>query len=161
MKNGSVYVGIVFAALAGYFTYQTWFSPSRAVKQRLGQIAGALSIPDSESDIDRIARLARLRGYLATDVHVTVSGADVDGSGAIVGAAASARPAGGVNIQCVDVQVSVESPATAHSGLMLEVNTRGAAGEPVSDRYETIVDLQKRDGEWIVVKAEIRNRSPR
>ena len=36
-SNGSVYVAVVFAALFGYFSYQWWFNPARAVKQRLGR----------------------------------------------------------------------------------------------------------------------------
>ena len=162
MKQGTLYVGIVVVALTGYFVYQSWFNPSRAVKRRLGEIAGVLSIPDNEPDIDRIGRLARLRGFVANDVHVRAGTVDIDGSGTVVGMMASARPKGGVDIQCVDVQVSVESPTTAHAGLMLEVNTHDArTGELLSDRYETIADLQKRDGEWIVVKGEIRNPPPR
>jgi hypothetical protein len=161
--RGSVYVAIVIAALATYFVYQTWFNPSRAVKRRLGEIAGVLSSPESEPDIERLGRLARLRRYLANDVHVRVNGADIDGSGTIVGMLASARaPKGGIDIQCVDVQVSVESETTAHAGLMLEVNTLDErTGEWVSDRYETIADLLRRDGEWIVVKGEIKNQPPR
>ena len=163
MKQGTVYVGIVIAALAGYFVYQGWFNPTRAVKRRLGEIAGVLSIPENEPDIERIGRLARLRSYVVNEVHVRVGGADIDGSGTIVGVLASAHPPkGGIDIQFVDVQVSVESETTAHVGLMLEVNTHDErTGELVSDRYETIGDLLRRDGEWIVVKGEIRNRPPR
>jgi len=46
MKQGSIYVGIVVAALSGYFIYQTWFNPTRLVKRRLGEIAGVLSMRD-------------------------------------------------------------------------------------------------------------------
>jgi hypothetical protein len=161
MSKGTTYVAIVVAALATYFVYQTWFNPSRAVKRRLGEIAAVLSIPESEADIERLGRLARLRRYLANDVHVRVSGADIDGSGAIVGMLASARaPKGGIDIQCVDVQVSVESETTAHAGLMLEVSTHDErTGELESDRYETIADLLRQDGEWLVVKGEIRNQN--
>jgi hypothetical protein len=68
--NGSVYVAIVFAALVGYFTYQWWFNPVRAVKRRLGEVAAALSFPAEETDIGRVTRLAELRRYLADDIHV-------------------------------------------------------------------------------------------
>src|SRR5256714_14310508 len=60
-SNGSVYVAAVIAALAAYFTYQWWFNPARAIKQRLGQVAAALSVPAPDSDIARLERLAALR----------------------------------------------------------------------------------------------------
>src|SRR5260221_2349050 len=64
---GSVYVAAVIAALAAYFTYQWWFNPARAIKQRLGQVAAALSVPAPDSDIARLERLAALRRYLADE----------------------------------------------------------------------------------------------
>ena len=68
--NGSVYVAVVFAALIGYFSYQWWFNPARMVKHRLGEVAAALSVPDDETEVARIARLARLRGYLDDNLHL-------------------------------------------------------------------------------------------
>src|SRR5580765_3360270 len=73
-SNGSIYVAVVLAVLAGYFTYQWWFNPSRAIKRQLGELAATLSVPeDSRSDMDRLARAARLRGFFAPDVHVTIA----------------------------------------------------------------------------------------
>ena len=64
-SNGSIYVAVVFAALFAYFGYQWWLNPSRAVKRRLGEVAAALSVPEAESEIAHVARLAQLRRYLA------------------------------------------------------------------------------------------------
>src|SRR5436190_11816809 len=72
-SNGSIYVAAVFAVLAGYFTYQWWFNPSRAVKRRLGEVAAALSVPPEEAEVGRIGRLAQLRKYLASDIRVRVA----------------------------------------------------------------------------------------
>ncbi|HMD33710.1 MAG TPA: hypothetical protein VKH42_02025 [Vicinamibacterales bacterium] len=160
--NGSIYVGLVFVALAGYFVYQTWFNPSRAVKQRLGQIAGALSVPASESEFDRTVRLSTLRGYLAENVRVRAGQTEFNARDTVVGALSNIRAvAGALDLQCVDVQVSMESESSAHTGMMLEVSTHDPpSGELRSNRYETITDLEKRAGEWVVVRAEIRTRSP-
>jgi hypothetical protein len=38
-SNGSVYVAVVLAVLAGYFTYQWWFNPRRTIKRQLGELA--------------------------------------------------------------------------------------------------------------------------
>ena len=162
MRNGSVYVAGVVAALAGYFVYQTWFNPSRAVKQRLGEIAGVLSVPASEGDVDRTARLSKLREYLSDGVKVGVGQLEFNARDAIIAALMNIRPeTGALDVQCVDVQVSVESATSAHTGMMLEVSERDPrTGDTRSDRYETITDLEKRAGEWVVVRAEIRVRSP-
>jgi len=163
LRNGSVYVAAVAAALAAYFIYQTWLNPSRAVKQRLGEIAGLLSVPTAEGDVDRTARVAKLRGYLSNGVSVRAGQMEFNTRDAIVDALMNIRPeAGGVDVQCVDVQVSVESETSAHTGMMLEVSARDPrSGDLRSDRYETITDLEKRAGEWVVVRAEIRVRSPK
>ena len=50
--NGSVYVSVVFALLIGYFGYQWWYNPARAVKRRLGELAAALSVSADETDMD-------------------------------------------------------------------------------------------------------------
>jgi hypothetical protein len=162
MRNGSVYVAGVAAALAVYFIYQTWFNPSRAVKQRLGEIAGLLSVPAAEGDVDRTARLSKLRGYLGDGVSVRAGQMEFNARDPIVAALMNVRPeTGAVDVQCVDVQVSVESETSAHTGLMLEVSARDLrSGDLRSDHYETITDLEKRAGEWVVVRAEIRVRSP-
>jgi len=158
-RKGSAYVGLVVVALCGYFVYQTWFNPSRAVKRRLGEIAATLSVQDGESEIERIARLARLRGYLANDVKLLVGGVNLDSSGTIVGVLAGIRPpTGGVDVQFVDVEVAIDSGDAAHAGLMLELNTKDpATGEWRAEQHETIGYLERRAGEWIVVRGEIRD----
>lgn len=158
--RGSAYVAIVIAALAGYFVYQTWFNPSRVVKRRLGEIAGLLSVPENEAEIDRAARLSRLRSYLANDVQVETGSRILTTSGTIAGILSSVRPPkGGLDIQFVDVQVAIDSPTEAHAGLMLELNTHSPrTGEWVAEQHETIASLEKHNGEWVVVKARIRSR---
>src|SRR5262249_2275528 len=95
-SNGSVYVSIVIAALAGYFVYQWWFNPSRAIKQRLGEVAAALSVPAPDSDIARLERLAQLRSYLASDVRIEVAGAEpIASRDAVLAMVGNYRPAAG------------------------------------------------------------------
>ncbi len=72
-SNGSAYVAVVFAVLFGYFAYQWWFNPARAVKLRIGEVAAALSVPENESDMARVTRLAQLRRYLADDLRITIA----------------------------------------------------------------------------------------
>jgi len=162
MKKGSTYVAIVIATLAAYFVYQTWFNPSRAVKRRLGEIAGVLSVAEDEPDLARVARLARLRSYLASDVHFRTGATELASRDDIVGLLSGLRaPKGGWDIQFVDVQVAVDSESTAHAGLMIELNTHDPqTGEWLADQREASVNLEKQNSDWIVVRGEIKNRSP-
>ncbi len=158
-SNGSVYVAAVFAALAGYFVYQWWFNPARAIKQRLGQVAAALSVPAADSDIARLERLAVLRRYLADDVRVDIGEAQpVASRDAAVGAVAALRPpAGGVDAQFVDTQVDVDSPSTGRAYLTVEMTTSDRqTGQPTVDSREAMVTLARRGGEWVITSAELR-----
>src|SRR2546430_6490132 len=122
-SNGSAYVAAVFVVLVGYFAYQWWFNPARAIKRRLGEVAAALSVPAPDSDIARIQRLAALRRYLAEDVRVDVRGAQpVTSRDAVLGLLANFRPApGGVDVQFGDTQVNVGMPSSGRAYLTVEV----------------------------------------
>src|SRR5712664_3238265 len=103
--NGSVYVAAVFAVLVGYFSYQWWFNPSRAVKRRLGEVAAALSVPEAESEIAHVARLAQLRRYLADDLHIRAGGEEIRSRDVAVAAAGAWKPQpGSGDVHFADVQ---------------------------------------------------------
>jgi Domain of unknown function (DUF4440) len=158
-SNGSVYVAAVLLVLIGYFAYQWWFNPARAIKQRLGDVAAALSVPAPDSDIARIERLAELRRYLADDVRVDVGGAQpVTSRDAVLGLVASFKPAsGGVDVQFVDTQVNVESDSSGRAYLTVEVTTPDRqTGQPTVDSREAVVTLVRRGGEWLITSAESR-----
>jgi len=158
-SNGSVYVAAVLVVLIGYFAYQWWFNPARAIKQRLGDVAAALSVPAPDSDIARIERLAELRRYLADDVRVDVGGAQpVTSRDAVLGLVAGFKPAsGGVDVQFVDTQVNVESDSSGRAYLTVEVTTPDRqTGQPTVDSREAVVTLVRRGGEWLITSAESR-----
>jgi len=127
--NGSVYVSAVFAALIGYFSYQWWFNPNRIVKRRLGELAATLSVPANESDLARVARLAQLRQLLADDVRVRAgrSGPELSSRDAVIAAAVGWRPAGGSNVDFVDVDVKVDSNDAARAYVTVDMTTRDSA----------------------------------
>jgi len=158
-SNGSVYVAAVLVVLIGYFAYQWWFNPARAIKQRLGDVAAALSVPAPDSDIARIERLAELRRYLADDVRVDVGGAQpVTSRDAVLGLVAGFKPAsGGVDVQFVDTQVNVESDSSGRAYLTVEVTTPDRqTGQPTVDSREAVVTLVRRGGDWLITSAESR-----
>ena len=155
-SNGSVYVAVVFAALFAYFGYQWWFNPSRMVKHRLGEVAAALSVPEGEADIARIARLARLRRYLAEDLRIKAGGEEIHSRDAAVGLAAGWRPqAGSGDVHFADVQVFIESEAAAHAYLGVELTSLDReSGHATVDTRDASVSLAKQNGEWVITAAE-------
>jgi len=156
-SNGSVYVSIVFAVLIGYFSYQWWFNQNRVVKRRLGELAATLSVPATEADLERIARLARLRQYLADDVRITSgrSGPELSSRDAVMAAAAGWKPDQGGSVDFVDVDVKVDAE-TARAYATAEVSTRDSrTGEQTLDKREAQLSLVKRDGVWVVSGAEL------
>jgi hypothetical protein len=157
-SNGSVYVAVVVAVLAGYFTYQWWFNPRRAIKRQLGELAATLSVAeDSSRDVERLARIARLQKYFAPDVHVTLDGPArmLTSRAAVLGAVGSWNPPGGANVSFVDVQVTLDSASTAHAYKTVEVESRApATGQPAFDTREALVEMAKRDGAWVITAAE-------
>jgi len=163
-SNGSIYVATVFAVLAGYFTYQWWFNPSRAVKQRLGEIAAALSIPAEETDIGRVERVAQLRKFLAADIRVRAGepAQELRSRDAVIGVVAGFRPASSVDVRFTDTQVFIEADAAAHAYMAIDLVTPDPqSGQPTIDSRDASVDLGKIDGEWLVTIAELKPARPR
>ena len=158
-RNGSVYVAVVLSLLVAYFTYQWWFNPRRAIKRQLGELAATLSVPaDSRGEVDRRARVARLRNYFAPDVHVTLGGAApvLTSRDALVGAASAWNPPpGDWNVSFGDVQVALDSGSTARAYMTVEIESRDpATGQPALDSREMTVGMAERDGAWVITTAE-------
>lgn len=158
-SNGSVYVSVVFLLLIGYFSYQWWFNQNRVVKRRLGELAATLSVPATEADLERVARLARLRQYLAEDVTITTgrSGPELSSRDAVMAAAAGWKPDRGGNVDFVDVDVKIEAD-TARAYATAEVSTRDPrTDEQTLDAREAQLSLVRRDGVWVVSAAALKD----
>jgi len=157
-SQGSIYVSIVLAALAGYFVYQWWFNPNRIIKQRLGEVASALSAPAAEDDLARLARVARLRRYLDDSVHVRIgrAGPELRSRDEAVGAAAGWKAdSNGWTVDFADIDVRVNSDDTARAFVTIELTTRDpVTGQPTLDSREAVFSLQKKGGDWLISEAE-------
>jgi hypothetical protein len=157
--NGSLYVAAVAAALAGYFVYMWWFNPQRAIKVQLSALAAALSVPaESIGRTTGLERAAQLRRFFTGDVHVS-GGADSSAIASrdalLATLAAWAPPAGGLNVDFVDVQVALDSDAAARAYMTVEVTTADPqTGQPAMDKREMRVSLVKIDDAWRIARAE-------
>ena len=154
--NGSLYVGVVFAVLIGYFGYQWWFNPARAVKQRLGEVAAALSVPEGETEIARVVRVVRLRGCLADDLRILAGSRDITSRDTALAIASGWKPPhGSGDVHFADVQVFIESETAAHAYLAVELTSLDRpSGQPTVDSRDASVSLAKRNGEWVITAAE-------
>jgi hypothetical protein len=157
VKNyGSAYVAIVLFALIGYFGYQWWLNPSRAVKRRLGEVAAALSVPEGETDMARVERLAQLGRYLSEDLRLRVGADELRSREAAVATAAGWKPQpGSGDVRFADVQVFIESDTAAHAYLAVELASMDReSGHSTVDARDASVSLAKQNGEWVITAAE-------
>jgi hypothetical protein len=157
-SNGSAYVAVVFAVLIGYFGYQWWYNPARAVKRRLGEVAAALSASADDTDLTRVRRLAQLRRYLADDIRVRpgVTAPEITSRDVVLAAIGSWRPPpGGGDIQFADVHIAMESDSAARASVTVELTVPdGETGRPTIDARDATASLAKRNGEWVITAAE-------
>jgi hypothetical protein len=156
--NGSVYVAVVFAILIGYFGYQWWYNPARAVKRRLGEVAAALSASADDTDMARIRRLAQLRRYLADDIRVRPGGTapEFTSRDVVLAAVGSWRPPpGGGDVHFADVHIAMESASAARAYVTVELTVPdGETGRATIDARDATASLAKRNGEWVITAAE-------
>lgn len=159
-SNGSAYVGIVFAVLIGYFAYQWWFNPARAIKHRIGELAAVLSVSPNEADVARVTRLAQVRRYLAADARIRVGTPPVEFGprDALLGGLSSWAPPGGADVQFVDLQVSIDSDTEARVQTSVELTTRDpGTGQPTVDARDVNISVAMRDGVWVVTSADTKD----
>jgi hypothetical protein len=157
-NNGSIYVSLVIITIAGYFTYQWWFNPSRAIKRQLGELAAALSTPEAEADIARVARFAQLRRFFAENVRARqgASGPELTSRDALLAIVANwTAPPLGRDVQFVDVQIAVDSDAAAHAFLTVEAITPDPRSrQPVADSRDARIQMALQNGAWVITSAE-------
>jgi hypothetical protein len=158
-RGGSIYVAVVFALLFGYFAYQWWFNPSRAVKRRLGEVAATLSMPAEENQLSQAGRLGRLRGFLAPDVHVRAEALarELTSRDEALAVAAAWKPSpNGWDVHFADLRITLESANSARVYMTVELTTPDPQGHPAVDARDALVALRLAEGEWVVTDAELK-----
>jgi ribosomal protein S9 len=131
-----------------------------AIKNQMSAIAQALSVPASEGELGRIARIASLRNALAENIQVSTGASvrpgaqippEVVGRDAVLGLAARwSPPRAGVSVEFVDVQVTVDDGGATAQVYCTAQATSGPPEQPIVDARELTVGFAKIDGEWLV-----------
>src|SRR5204862_7484180 len=127
---------------------------------RRGEIASALSIPADEGELGRVTRLAQLRKFITGDVHIRIGreGADITSRDGAMAAAASFRPAGGWNLDFLDVNIRVDEDDTARAFVTADATTKDPrTGAQTLDSRDVSFLFVKQEGEWLVKDAEVKD----
>ena len=135
-------------------------SDVRAIEDQMSAIEKALTVPGSEGELGRVARIASLRNRLAENIQISTGSTaapgarippELVGRDAVLALAARwAPPAGGVTVEFVDAQITLDpSNVTAQVYCTVQA-TSGTPDRPVVDARELTVGFSKIDGEWLV-----------
>ena len=149
----------VLAAMA-VFALGCGNSDVRAIEDQMSAIEQALTVPASEGELGRVTRIASLRHALAENIQVSTGsiaapGAQVPpelvGRDAVLALAGRwAPPAGGVTVEFVDAQITLD-PGNVTAQVYCTVQaTSGPPERPIVDARELTVGFSKIDGEWLV-----------
>jgi hypothetical protein len=135
-------------------------SDERAIRNQMSSIAKTLTVPANDGELGRIARIAALRNVLAPDIHVSTAmsarpGAAVppelvgrDAVLALVGR--WVPPPGGVTVEFVDVQVTLDDSRTTATVYCTAKASSGPDERPLVDARELTIGFAKMDGAWLV-----------
>ena len=145
--------GVAVAALlaAGYY-----FGDRRQIRHQLDALAATATVNGAESDLDRLARAARIGGFFTEDVVIRRS----EDNSAFVGgrrgvaematAAAAEHRTMKVSIDNVNITLTDDSSATA--SMTVVVSTNNPDAESVNVRLVTAA-LRKVNRTWLISQA--------
>lgn len=151
----TAFVSIVSFVAIGLLLYLWWPSEERAIERRLNELAEIVSLPETESELGRVTRVARVGGYLADDLRVQNGPQEVSRDAILAIVGRFRPPPGGILVEFVDAQVMLEPDSTtADVYLTVKITTRDTrTGEPTLDAREANVGMAKRNGDWVVTSA--------
>ena len=159
------YVALAVVALAllaaGYVR-----SERRQVRRQLDGLAESASMGAGASDIERLARVARLAEFFTEDVIIRTSADNSVFVGGRRAVAAMATQASAerrmLKVSLDDVEIEVTDATTATAAMTVVISSNGPDVESV-DLREVSVTLRKENGVWLIAQAQVlpaRDRAP-
>jgi len=146
---------MVALAALGFWLWTVLFpGPEKIIRRHFTEIARAASVSVNDSDLARLAAARRLAGFFATNVelHVDLPGISRDtvlDRDEITQAAMAPRPR---QVTFMDLTVTVApGKQAAMVDLTVQANVSGEANALVQ---EMKFNLQKIDGEWLIIRVE-------
>ena len=150
--SGKPIAAVLAVLFVGAALIKWWPSDTRAIRRQLDAVADVVSVPPTESDISRAARLADLRSYFTPDAHIRLSEIDIPNRDALVAAAERwTTPPGGLFVEFMDENIAVADNGTGHVELTARVSKKNATtGDTDVDERPVSFDFVKKDGDWVI-----------
>ena len=145
-------------ALVAWVAYRWWFDPERVITRRLHDLAGLLSVPQREGDLDRLARVAGLKAFFTPDIQIRVGDAApaVLSRDALIGMAATSRStARPSTVRVTESQVTVDSESSAVARVTVELAGAEGTGGEMRDVRAMQLRLTHADDEWRIGAADV------
>jgi len=158
MKKILSAVGLVAAAVGGYLFLTG--GEEKVIRNRIRDLATALSAPANEPPLARVGRLGPLRNYFTPDVAVELPGEGLSlrGQDELLGLAGRAPvPSSGIVVETGDIEVQIQSDRqTADARFPARILERGPdAAESILDARTVALTLVRRDRTWRISSARI------
>lgn len=157
MPAGRKVVAIAVAlAMAVMAARSFWLRDAREIRRRLDVLAETASATRDETDIERIARLARLGKFFSDDVILRKDVSSfVGGRQAVVGLALQGASAyGRMAVSFDDVQIALTDATTATVYMTMRVSGDNPQTGLLEPR-QVSATLSKVNGEWLVSRGEV------
>jgi hypothetical protein len=131
----------------------------RAIRNQMSAVAESLTVPENDGELGRVARIATLRNLLAPDIAVSTGaprpGAEVPpelvGRDAVLALAGRwVPPAGGVTIEFVDMQVTMDAGRSTAQVYCTARISSGPDDRPLVDARELTIGFARIDGSWLI-----------
>lgn len=160
--SGTVVAAVIFAAMLAGLVYRYWPSEERSIRRHLSNLAEAISLPSTDSEVARITRFAAVREYFAPDVQIGFDGREIVSRESLIGQLSQWKPPpGGVVVQFVDITVALApTDDTAHVSMTAKaVTTNSTTGEKTLDERMVDLAMMKLAGDWVISSATTREKS--
>ena len=146
-------VVLVVLLAAGYFR-----SERRQIRRQLDGLAESASMGGDASDIERLARAARLARFFTEDVIIRTStdnSAFVGGRRAVAAMAAqTSAERRTLKVSLDDVEIEVTDATTATADMTAVISSNSPDAESV-DLREVSVTLRRENGAWLIAQAQV------
>jgi len=156
--SGTIVAAVLLAVMMAGIAYRYWPSDERAIRRHLSNLAEALSFPVSETEEERLTRIAVLREYFAPDVRVSLDDREFSSRDEIINLLSRYQPPrGGVNVEFVNIAIVLaedgESATVTLTARMSSTNERGVS---TLDERIAILTMRNADDDWVIANAVLR-----
>jgi uncharacterized protein DUF4440 len=156
--SGTIVAAILLAVMIAGIGYRYWPSDERAIRRHLSNLAEALSFPLTESEEERLTRIAVLREYFAPDVRVVLDDRELTSRDEIINLLSSYRPPpGGLSVEFVNIAITLaEDHETATVTLTARMSSTNEQGVSTLDERVANLTMRNVDDDWVIANAVLR-----